>query len=193
MSWLQGLVQEYRKKEELFDLFGVVLYSDEHAHVKKALRDDDYWSSIDTLSGDNFAIFSVRPKKGRMGWPKTRPGELAMMVPVWNEPKENLPLLSEFSIKSTERLPLLVVFAHLDGEIAKLEFQLDDSSQEKLYSSFKEAVSVIRNTLDGISEENIKNANGVFAAVAMSYNHHKTFSLIKKGVDFYAWTKSLLP
>jgi hypothetical protein len=193
MSWLQGLVQEYRKQEGLFDLFGVVLYSDEHAHVKKILRDDDYWSSFDALSGDNFAIFSVRPKKGYMSWPETRPGEWAMMVPVWKEPRENLPLLSEFSIKSTKNLPLLVVFTQLESEIVKLEFQLDDSSQEKLYLSLKEAISVIRKTLDGISKENIRNTDGVFAAAAMSYNHHKTISAIKKGVNIYAWARSLLP
>lgn len=193
MPWLQGLVEEFRKKSEMVDLFGVVLYTNEHAHIVKVLRDEDYWSSFDDISGRNFAVFSIRPKKGHIESPKFRSGIQGLMYAVWEEPNENLPILSEFCIENTSKLPLFIVFTHIDGEIAKLEFRLKDTSQEEAYASFKTALTIVRSALDQIKKENTKNAPGVFAAVAQAYDGYKTFEFVKKGINFYTWVKGLMP
>jgi len=57
MSWLDTLVVQYRADQTLADIFGVILYTDTHANIKKVLRDEDYWRSFDEVSGRRLACF----------------------------------------------------------------------------------------------------------------------------------------
>jgi len=57
MSWLDTLVVQYRADQTLADIFGVILYTDTHANIKKVLRDEDYWRSFDEVSGRRLAVF----------------------------------------------------------------------------------------------------------------------------------------
>jgi hypothetical protein len=193
MNWLTDLVHDYRSQDEMFDIFGIILYSDSHAHVKKLLRDEDYWTSLHEVSGEDFAVFAIRPKPGHYETPSPPPGMLAWLVPVWKEPAENKALLEEFGLSDTEKMPLLLVLTHVGEEIAKLEFALDDASQESAYRSVKDALGIVRSALDGIDRSNLKNAAGVFAATALAYEHHKRFDLVRKAIGYYTWAKGLLP
>ena len=69
MGWLSRLVEEYRNTDGLADIFGLILYTDENANLKKVLRDKDYWDSFDETSGKKWAVFSVRPIKGSVELP----------------------------------------------------------------------------------------------------------------------------
>lgn len=110
MNWAMRLAEICRGDKSLVDIFGVILYTDLHANIKKVLRDQDYWSSLDELSGNNWAVFCIKPEAGRLDYADSRPGQLGLMIPVWKEPEENMSLLEEFEIDSTRDLPLLLVF-----------------------------------------------------------------------------------
>jgi hypothetical protein len=50
MNWLFEAVISHRKKSpQHFNIFGVILYSDIDANIKKVLSDEDYWLALDIL------------------------------------------------------------------------------------------------------------------------------------------------
>lgn len=87
----------------------VILYTDKHPNIKKILRDDDYWLAPHEITGENFAVFSVRPEKGRYESSKSSPGVMSMMFRIWKEPRENQKLIDLFEIENTSILPLLLL------------------------------------------------------------------------------------
>lgn len=194
MAWIFQLTEHWKHKEGIANSFGVILYTDEHPHIKKVLADDDYWAALDKMSGPRWAVFSIRAKAGYYGLPNLRPGTLGMMIPVWKEPRENEALLREFEIKSTKELPLLFVFAQgTYGEILRHSISLDDSSIEKAYDSLKIGIKVIAEAIQDVLPENLKSAEGVHAAINLSVSNYKYWQSIKKGISFYKWIKELLP
>jgi len=42
MDVFSSLVEEQKSKNEVVQLFGVILYTDKHPNIKKVLRDEDY-------------------------------------------------------------------------------------------------------------------------------------------------------
>ena len=47
-------------------IYGFILYTDKDPYVAKVLRDEDFWNALDSISGANWPIFSVRPlRKGK--------------------------------------------------------------------------------------------------------------------------------
>lgn len=192
MSWINDLVEEYRNKENLVDVFGLILFTDEHANIIKVLSDEDYWKSFHEISGSNWAVFSIKPQKGHFGYPNFGPGQLGLMVPVWKEPAENKKLLREFALESTENLPLFLIFTHAVDEILQIKMKIDDSSIENAYSSIKGIITTISKAIKNISTENYKNPEGVFAALNFAMDNYKGIKILKKGLNFYSWIKGLL-
>ena len=139
MNWLDSLVQEYRAKDEFFDMFGVVVYTAEHPHVKKVLRDKDYWEALHESSGENFAIFSIRPKSGERQSSAVWGGGYRM-IGMWEEPRENLEILEKLRVDSTEHLPLFVSFTDLLGGVVKIEYKIAHSSVEEAYNSLSDSI-----------------------------------------------------
>ncbi len=193
MSWINDLTEKYRNRENLVDAFGLILYTDEHANIVKVLRDDDYWKSFNEVSGPNWAVFSIKPEKGHFDFPNFRPGEMGFMVPIWKEPVKNKALLREFDLKSTEKLPLFLIFTHAVGEILQIPMEIDDGSINKAYASIKEVIKIASKAIEGVSQENYKNPEGVFTALHHAMSNHKDMRRLKKGLDFYSWTKKLIP
>jgi|TARA_R110000851_G_scaffold307733_2_gene466410 hypothetical protein len=198
MRWIQldsfsSLVEEYRSKDGVADLFGVILYTDEHPNIKKTLRDDDYWLSLHELTGNRFCVFSVKPKKGRYEWPSFPKGVIGRMVQIWEEPAENKRLIDVFELKNTTKLPILLLFTGVDNKWLKIELELDDSTQENAFSSLRKQLQFSCDSLAQIQEENIKNSEGLYAAMSMHKDHRDRWNFLKKGVDIYAYIKTLLP
>ena len=102
---LQTHIDRALDEEDVLGVFGLILYTDEHPHVVKVLRDKDYWKQFAIITGDNFAIFSAKPLSGTYLYPSVPPGSMGMMVPVWNEPSQNKELLSTFHLDDTKKLP----------------------------------------------------------------------------------------
>jgi hypothetical protein len=194
MNWAIKLAEHWRTKEGIVNAFGVILYTDEHPHIKKVLADQDYWDALHEISGEKWAIFSIKPKVGSYSYPKFPPGFTGLMVPVWKEPKENKPVLQEFELGSTEDLPQLVIFTHDENEeILQLSIKLEDKSVEQAYECLRAVIKAVATAIEHILPENIKKGEGVYAALDLAVSSYKQWQLIKRGVNFYKWIKDLLP
>ena len=44
-------------------IYGFIMYTQRHSYIIKVLRDDDFWNELDEISGANWPIFSVKPRK----------------------------------------------------------------------------------------------------------------------------------
>lgn len=214
MSWLDELVVQYRADPALADLFGIILYSDAQAHVKKVLRDEDYWEALNEVSGPHLAVFAVRTKA-----PKA-PGDLGFVVPVWKEPRENLALLEDLQLPSTEKLPVIVWLTHDRGDLLRCVVPLDDRTQEAAYASIKRALTVAGEAMENVAQAtsaktgakntgketgkktskkstgkrgNLRDPLGVFAAISLAVDNERDIKRLKKALKIWEFLKELKP
>jgi hypothetical protein len=193
VTLINDLVETYRDDKNLIDTFGIILYTDEHANIVKVLRDDDYWKSFHETSGPNWAIFSIKPRKGHFSMPDFGPNQMGMMIPIWKEPSENNLLLKEFNLESTQNLPLFLIFTPAVEEILQIHMKIDDHSIDNAYASIKDIILVVSKAVKGILSKNYKNPEGVYAAISLALDNHRDIKRLKKTLDFYAWIKRHIP
>lgn len=195
MNWLHNLTEHYRSDPDLADVFGIILYTDEHPYIKKVLKDDDFWLALDEISGTEWVIFSIKPKKTSPNKSsiKRKPGALYKMISIDKEPVENKELLDYLGINSSCRLPLLVLYTHdEDGEILKIEWKIDEESKDSTYNSLRRGIQLIRQAVDGVHDENKKYSEGVFRAIEMAVDRDIKIQRIKKLTTLYIQIKSLI-
>lgn len=174
-------------------MFGVLIYTDRHPNVKKVLRDDDYWKAFDEITGNSFAVLSVKPTQGVRSSPSLPSGMVGYMVQIWNEPKENNKLIEAFELDSTEELPMLLLFTSAEGEILKIEIKLDENGVDKAYESIRSSLQFCATVISGIKKENLKNPEGLFASFSLQNDQRVRLKKLKNVLNLYAYIKSLLP
>ena len=181
---LLKLVAKYRSKAEIHDVFGVVLYTEEHPYVAKVLRDGDFWKALDSKSGNRWVIFSIRPQQGhsitRMqgGGP---PGTISMMriISEWQEPSENRILLSTFEIADSGKLPLLLVFAEVKEELLRCAFRISGKTQDETYASLERAIRAATDAIKDVTPENTKNTLEIFNLIEAAADQEVTLQRLK--------------
>ena len=92
------------------DLLSLILYTDKDPHIKKCLRDEDYWASLDARSGLKWKIYAVKPKQGVYKYPESRLGVMNMMIMIWNEPADNIPMINFLGLDDTKDLPIIFFY-----------------------------------------------------------------------------------
>lgn len=199
MSWLDNLIVKYRADTTLADLFGVILYSDAHAHIRKVLRDEDYWRSFDAVSGRHLAVFAIRTQVPS----PPRSHDLDFMVPSWREPRENLPLLKDLELESTEKLPVIVWLTHDGGDLLRCVVPLEDRTEEAAYASIKKAlitaaeameqVAGAASTKTGKKGGQLRDPLGVFAALSFAVDNERDVKRLKKALKIWEFLKELKP
>lgn len=192
MSWIIDISRQY-KESEVVEVFGVLLFTDEHPNIIKILKDNDYWRAFDELSGNKWAIFSIKPKIGTYEVPEHPPGSLGYLIPIWKEPNDNKKILETFSLENTKSLPLFLLFSEIDGDIIKLTLKINDDTEQEAYKSIKNSITLITNAVNEIKKENIKNADGVYSAMSLAVDKQKNIELFKKGISIYTWIKKIIP
>ena len=166
-------------------MFGLILFTDEHPHVVKVLRDDDYWTRFDAITGDNFAVFSAKPLPGTNHCSDPPPGKFAMMLSVWHEPAENKELLSTFHIDNTKKLPKFVVFAQMpDDSILQCSLPLTDETEAAAYKRLNEVITEVSNAAKGIADEYRGDTESVFNAFSMQVREFKERETLIKVVKW---------
>jgi hypothetical protein len=181
MTWVLDLARHQVATDDSVQLFGVIIYTDAHAHLKKVLRDADYWASFDALSGPRFAVYSIRAYAGEWVSPPARPGSLATMHEVWREPTANAELVRAFALDDTRDLPALVVFA-LDGdEHYSTSLLIDESSIESCYTSLKDAMIAIASALSKGASERSTDSRVVFKSVKSALSVRRNWQRVRDG------------
>jgi len=194
MNELLKEIEGFEKESSVVKVFGAIIYSDRHPHVKKVLRDEDYWRSLNEISGQRWAVFAARAVEGhteiRGGGP---PGTLSMMIQVWVEPSENRILIEYLELESTEK-PIFIIFTRLKtGEILKSALRLDDSSTENAYKRLSEVIHDLTWAVEKIDRENIENYESVFNAVNMTAGRIRDWDTFHKLFALYHWFKKIKP
>lgn len=146
---------------------GFILYTRKHANVAKILKDDDYWNSLDELSGPNWPIFAVRPLES--GYCSFRgrydPGTINMMLPTYHDPNANIRVLKYFGLEEAGDLPCFIVFMWDDNnQLRQIDWKVNDYSIETAYNSIKEVVELISKAEQEILPE-YKMSTSVFRQV----------------------------
>ncbi len=194
MNELLTEIEKLEKDPSVVKVFGAIIYTDRHPHIKKVLKDEDYWSALDNISGTRWAIFSARAAKGHYsiegGGP---PGTLGMMIQVWKEPNQNKQLVEYLGISSTQN-PYFAIFTRLkSGVILKSIIKIDDSTIENAYEKIKIVVEDITHAIEKIAKENIEDYESVFNAIDMSVSNIKNLDAFKKIFGFYEIFKRIKP
>jgi hypothetical protein len=194
MHELMKAVDNFEKDPTIVKVFGAIIYSNSHPHIKKVLKDEDYWLALDDISGTRWGIFAARAIEGRTeirgGGP---PGTLGTMYQVWIEPSENRKLIEYLEIESTKK-PLFVIFTRLKkGSILKSILTLDDTSTEKAYGRLNKIIRDLTSSIERIEKENIEDYESVFNALNMSVTNIRDLDVLKRLFNIYQWLKKIKP
>lgn len=169
------------------NLLSIILYTDKHPHIKKCLRDEDYWISLDERSGLKWKIYAVRPKQGFYGFPKSRPGEMQMMVMIWNEPADNKPIIDFLGLDDTKNLPIIFFYKlNSKNEIEdEIYVKIEGNNKEEVYNDLQDIIDKVAKAIlkDGDLFENAKT----------TIKKEKIFRTIKKGKRILSDFNSLIP
>lgn len=172
---------------------GLILYTDEHPHIKRVLRDTDYWAALDAMSGPKWTILSARAEVGHCVDPETRPEGYSLLRRLWHEPKENKQLLQLFSLDTTQDLPLFFVFSYLgDGRLLQSKTRLDDSSEQRAFDRLKYVIKSLTEAVTRIDPENRGNREAVFHALDQAIFDIKVMDTLKMTFKFHRWLRDRL-
>lgn len=192
MNWLTQRVNARGSREGEALLYGVVLFTDAHANVRKVLQDQDYWDAFDYESGSRWAVFATIAARGTFGYRNFPLGTLGMMVSVRKEPVANHELLEDFGLSSTQQLPVLMVFAYQeDGGLRSAALALDDTSMDAAYNSLKRTLRLVSDTLDRVDDENLQ-SSGAFDSVQYAVKGYNEKKAIVRAVSVIERLKSLV-
>lgn len=190
------LVEQYKTRENVHNVFGVILYTDRNPFVLKMLRDDDFWNALHEISGPRWPIFAIRPASGykTSRVPRSTASAKKLMVPItrWHEPSANRELLETFKIADTRQLPMLLVFAEGNkGEVLQIAFKIKDADQNSCYKSLKSIVEKCAEAIEKVTAENIKNTEVIHGLMENVYYQEVIVNCFKTGVSFIQWFKSV--
>jgi len=178
-------IGKFQLEPRLASAYGVVLYTEAHPFVHKLVADNVYCKALNAISGDRWVLFASRAKAGRFGYPKFGPDQMGMMVMMWHEPAENRQLLEELQIESTENLPcLLVLFPDSNGEAFVHTIKIEGKSEAETFESLSQSVKAITQAIKDVSDDNLKNAEGVHAAVGLRLQTLKQWNMVRKALPF---------
>lgn len=194
MNFTIDLFRRYMPKGRHADIYGIILFTDVHAHIKKVLEDEIYWKALDEISGPQWAIFATKAATGKFYIPKSPEGNLSYMVHIWKEPESNKELLDTFGLKSTEDLPVIVVFTQdKEQRVLKNILKIDDSSQENAFNSIRQIISKVSQTLNKMDTAKMSNNIKVYDAVNSSLRIYKNWQIVKKGFEIWERFRALIP
>jgi hypothetical protein len=192
-NWVVHLARLDPPSEVRANLYGVVLYTDAHAHVAKALSDPYYWKALSERSGHQWIIYAAKGARGRYEVPAPRPGTLAMLRAVWREPAENRELLEAFRLESTERLPAFAIFAEgEEGTIEQTVVRLSDASVEAAYDSLRSVVDLVSDALRQVEAEHLQEGTRAFYAVRYAVKGYREREVIRQTLSMWGWLRSHL-
>lgn len=193
------IAELYRRNNNLVNLIGFILYTEKDSNIVKVINDDDYWNGFDASSGDKWAIFSIRAKKGNYGdsddiyspkhLTKKTDSEIRFrIIPIWNEPKSNLDLISEFELNDSKNFPILLLVSSQEETMYKTYIKLDDTTLDTARNSIKHSIETITKIVNISADE----SNSIFQKVKRKILIDKAWSKFKIGIKYTQWIKDFI-
>ena len=178
--------------KNLSRIYGFILYTDQNPYVVKVLQDDAFWNALNSISGSSWPIFAVKPlRKGEYVTKGGGGNGIGFLVYTWKEPNENLQVLSDFGLTSTEKLPLFVAFMWDDNdELNEVAIQIRGTDMDSTYHSLEEIVKVITGAVNAVLPEykqtvNVfRNVKTVLESLDFKYKAIRRGKIAKRIADF---------
>ncbi len=157
--------------KNLSRIYGFILYTKQDPYVAKVLRDDDFWKSLDSISGSNWPIFAARPlEKGKTVIKGGNGNGIGFMVQSWEEPESNLSVLQDFGLKDSSELPQFVVFMWDDkDQLNSVSMPIRGNDIDTIYHSIEEIVKTIAGVENAILPE-YKGTENVYRNVVTAFS-----------------------
>ncbi len=106
------------------NIFGVILYTEEHPFIVKVLRDRDYWASLNART-KNWILYAIKPDDH--------------FIHLTDDY-----LLPQMGVADSRELPLLVIVAiGPDCTLKQRSFRIDDADEVTAYRSIEKQINVI--------------------------------------------------
>ncbi len=172
--------------QENEQLLSIILYTDKHPHIKKCLRDEDYWEALNERSGLNWKIYAVKPKQGEYSFPEHKPDVMYMMSMIWDEPADNKPLIEFLGLDDTKDLPIIFFYKLNGSEIEdEIYVKIEGRTEQEVYNDLENIIDKVSKSLDEGGE--------LFDNTKSTLKKEKIFRTIKKAKRVLSDFNSLIP
>lgn len=172
------------------DLYGLILYTSSHPHLRRVLKNDEYWQALDEASGPRWAVFAARlkaevPKSDTAPPDPTEDALLYVMVEARGDlfdqdGSTRSDMLDELGVDASD-LPLLLVYTvSRRGDVYSRSWPLSDESEPKAYESLKSVLTVVSRSLERVDPEQLGHPEGVFTAVSYALQNEKDWQRVQR-------------
>jgi hypothetical protein len=174
--------------------FAFIFYDMNDAHVRKALRDDYYWTALDALSADHLTVFSLHlPPTPQLQYDFSSNAEsLSMMIDVKSSsanPARRF-LRRTFGLESQSNGPFVVLFQVSDSAIMdSILIRIEGSDMDEVYNDL---VSIFTHAIEGVNRSRpLQEGSSVFASIRSQLKKRQTLKVISRGYEFAKSLKDL--
>lgn len=171
---LQKRILDLCKKSHMNDrarVFSILLYNDSNVFVYKMLKDDDFFNSLDHLSGNILSIIFLSTFHGNFSYDL-------------NE-KFNNSIEEVFNIENKSKKALLILF-QVNKENKILDYYIykfNDINTDYVYNLLREICLEINKSLSNITNENKDNYQQIINLSIESLKYYKKGKIIKILLD----------
>lgn len=168
-------------------VFAFVLYDLENAHIAKVLKDEDYWQSLDTISGNFLTVFSIHRKPIKRGRNLlNNDNVLYHMTTVrdYHNPSETSnSLIQKYFGAIGIKYPAVLFFQVRGEEVLDYTLiELDEENIEPAFHELKKYIKTAVDTLKMITEENRGNSKEIFDLVKDAVRAERTIKVTSRRV-----------
>ena len=188
------------------DVYGVVVYTNRHASIRKVLNDKEYWEAFDEVSGDRFVVFAVKSSPANSSTPSAAFANISTsnnidlttkfpMIDVSPQYTSTTDMISELGLDDSIKLPALIIFKKFEHQERPkcISIRLDDTSLDNAYQSIRVGIKVVSTALNNMDVSNLQSKEGGYAGVHMAVSSHNEIEFIKKMIEKYLLLKGLKP
>ncbi|MBM4171868.1 MAG: hypothetical protein FJ214_08380 [Ignavibacteria bacterium] len=177
-------------------VFAFLLYDFDNPNISQILRNPDYWTALDYLSGKYLSIFYIHTKNEKLFNEKEFSPVFYDMLPVIGREspfKESKTILEKyFGIDSSLKLPSILFFQVKENYVSNYLFvELKSNTLEPLFNELMDTVKEVVESLKNVRKEYYENYDEVFDVIKTTIRNKKELKFITKVIKKIPITKIL--
>lgn len=136
---------------------GIILYSKRNPYLVKALRDNDFWNSLDDISSNIWTIYAVKPKDIDESSSKNKSNKLSRMIEYGCASfSEKYPVLKDFGIDDSSDLPQFAVFLwDKEDNYHQVNIKINGKDESSIRESLEKIVETITSAIKKDSDNEL--------------------------------------
>ena len=201
MSTIETLINKYTSEDvNTIKTFGFILYTDSTPNIKKMLRDEDLYASLNERSGGEWVIFTAKPNNNinhNHHFNDSAPADVTTtgyFIDMEEELNVNKEVIQELGLDLFDDIPALIIITKIHKKrYLQCKVKIDDSTVETSYNSLCDLFTKIGKEVTEMKQEYKSNKEFTHNRISVILEKHKAWNIIKKAIDVYTWIKGLLP